>query len=127
MFPVAKLDNQLNNKAEVLVIRTPQYTEDPLAISIQYLKKKGIYQDQIKGNAFVVIAEKDGWSRVYHSYNVKFKQYKKGKLKDENGNTWTISESHITGPNGEKLLRIPAHNSFWFAWYNAYPNTRLVK
>jgi len=127
MFPVPEIDNRLNNKDEVLAIRAPQYQNDPLAISIDYLKKKNLYQGHISNKQFVVIAEKDGWSRVYEAGNVIFKSYKKGVLKDKDKNKWKVTESSIIGPNDQKLERIPSHNAFWFAWYNAYPSTRLIK
>ncbi len=127
MFPVPILDNKLNNKDEVLVIRAPGYRDDPLAISIKYLKKKNLFQGQISGKQIVVLSEKDGWSRVYEADNINFKSYKKGILKDTDGNQWKVTESFISDPNNYKFNRIPSHNAFWFAWYNSYPNTRLVK
>ena len=127
MFPVPILDDRLNNKDEVLVVRAPRYQNDPLAISIDYLKKKKLYQGQISGKQIVVLSEKDGWSRVYEAGDVIFKSYKKGTLKDKEGNKWDVTEAFISGPNDQKFKRIPAHNAFWFAWYNSYPNTRLIK
>ncbi len=127
MFPVPEIDTRLKNKDEVLVIRALRYQNDPLAISIDYLKKKNLYQGQISGGQFVVIAEKDGWSRVYNAGDVVFKSYKKGVLKDSNKNKWKVTESSIIGPDNQIFERIPSHNAFWFAWYNAYPATRLIK
>lgn len=127
MFPVPRMDDRLKNKDEVLVVRAPEYKDDPAAISIQYLRKKQIFQDRIGDNPFVVIAEKDGWARAYASSNVNFKSYKKGILKDANGHMWSVEEERLIGPKGQTLSRIPSHNIFWFAWFNAYPNTRLVK
>lgn len=126
MFPVPKVDNRLKNKDEVLIIRAFDYVNDPIAISIDYLRKHNMYQGKISDNSFVVLCEDDGWSRVYDSKNMVFKSYKKGKLKDRDGNIWIVSETHLEGPNNEKLSRVASHNAFWFAWFNAYPNTRLI-
>jgi len=38
-----------------------------------------------------------------------------------------VGEAQLTGPGGETLKRLPAHRAFWFGWYAAYPQTRLVK
>ncbi len=127
MFPVPSDDDRLANKAEVLIIRSPRFKTDPLAISIKYLKKKKIHHNTIADKNVLVITEKDGASRVYYSKNVKFKSYKKGVLTDERGKVWTVSEEALVSDKGRSLLRAPSHNAFWFAWYNLYPDTRLVK
>lgn len=127
MFPVAQLDGRLNNKDEVLVIKASGFQNDPLAISIDYLKKKSFYQGQISNKSIIVVSEKDGWSRAYNAGSTTFKSYKNGILRDKEGKKWEVTESFILSPNGEKLGRISAHNAFWFAWFNAYPNTRLIK
>ena len=59
--------------------------------------------------------------------NFSFNTYKKGVLKDAQGQNWTIQEDYLKGPNQERLERLPAHNIFWFAWFNSYQETRLVK
>ncbi len=127
MFPVPLEDDRLENKDEVLIIRSPRFKTDPLAISIKYLKRKRIHHNNVADKNVIVISEKDGMSRVYYSKNVKFKSYKKGVLTDKKGKVWTVTDEHLISSNGRKLLRTPAHNAFWFAWYNMYPETRLVK
>lgn len=127
MFPVPKLNRSLANKQEVLVLRTSDYEDNPLAISIKYLKKKKWFRGKIGSTRFIVIAEKSGAARVYESNTVKFKSYKKGVLLDNQGGKWNISHDKLTGPDGTILNRLPSHNTFWFAWYNAYPETKLVK
>ena len=127
MFPVPVLDKKLNNKDEVLIIRTEGHRTDPLAISIKYLKKKKWNQGQIAGTNYLVLADDSGAARVYGRGDHKFKSYKKGKLKDEAGQIWKVSHDKLVGPSGETLERMPSHNTFWFAWYNTYPNTKLIK
>ena len=48
-------------------------------------------------------------------------------LVDESGETWTLSEAQLLAVGGEVLERLPAHRAFWFGWYAAYPDTRLIK
>ncbi len=127
MFPVPKTDSRLNNKDEVLVIRSPGYLADPLAISIKYLERKRVYEDTIAGLNLVVLTSRNGASRVYERKQFKFDSYRQGVLLDDSGHQWQINEDFIKSPGGERLRRLPAHNSFWFAWYNMHPETRLVK
>ncbi len=129
MFPVAKMDRRLENKAEVLITRLPGYRKDPLAISAAFLKKrkKKIYQDQIAETPFVILTEVNGASRVYERAGIQFDSYKKGILKDRDGQIWTVGENELKSKDGKTLQRLPSHRIFWFAWFNAYPETRLVK
>lgn len=129
MFPVARMDSRLENKAEVLIIRLPGYQKDPLAISTAFLKKrkKKIYQDKISDTPFLVLTEDNGAARVYEGADIKFDFYKKGILKDRDGQIWTVRENNLQREDGKVLKRLPSHRIFWFAWFNAYPETRLVK
>jgi len=126
MFPVPHSDQRLKNKAEVLVLKTEGYQQDPVAISIDYLVRNKLYQAKINRQAYVVISEKDGLSKVYEAQGVKFVKYRKGKLVDEEGQEWFVTEEEINSPSGKSLKRLPAHNIFWFAWVNTFPETKLV-
>lgn len=127
MFPVPLSDNRLNNKDEVLIVRTQKYSMDPLAISTKYLSKKKWHQDCIAEINVVAISSKSGASRAYASEEVVFRNYKKGILVDRNNTQWTITEDALISEEGRQLVRLPAHNIFWFAWVNNFPETRLVK
>jgi len=127
MFPTPTLDDRLPNKEEVLVVRTEDYATDPVAISTYFLEKHPIHHNKVNDTPFVVITDEDGGSRIYASESYKFKKYKNGTLVDDNGNTWAITDTGLTGPSGIILPQLPSHNIFWFAWYNTYPETRLVK
>jgi len=127
MFPVPKKDTRLRNKAEVFVIRSNGYKSDPLAISVDYLKANAIHFDSIAGQKIVVLTEPDGLARAYLSKEIKFEKYQKGKLIDDEKKEWSREEEFLVSKDGIRLERISGHNIFWFAWYNNYPNTRLIK
>ncbi len=127
MFPVPRMNNQLANKAEVLIIRAPNYRKDPLAISIDYLRKKKWYKGKIADTNFVVLADKTGAARAFETNEINFVGIKKGKLKDDTGKLWTLNKDKLQSTDNESLNQLSAHNIFWFAWFNTYPNTRLVK
>ena len=126
MFQVPKLDDRLDHKDEVLIVRTKGYQNDPLAISVKYLKKHKIYHDKIGDTEFVVLTDRSGANRVYASNGIQFTDMKDGMLEDINGIVWKITEEQLQAEDGRILDRLPYHRIFWFAWFNAYENTRLV-
>lgn len=127
MFSVPKLDNRLLNKEEVLIVRANGYQDDPLAISSKFLMNNKIYQDKIGETAFVVLTDDSGGNRVFESKENIFTQLTKQSLQDRQGNTWKITEEKLIAPDGTSLKRLPYHRIFWFAWFNTYEETRLVK
>ena len=127
MFNVPELDNRLLNKDEVLIVRASEYKNDPLAISAKFLARKRVYHDQIGSTKFVVLTDNSGANRVYESGDYKFKKMKNETIKDADGILWQIDEEKLSAPDGRTLKRLPYHRIFWFAWYNTFKNTRLVK
>ena len=126
MFPVPKMDNRLANKAEVLIIRAPNYRKNPLAISINYLRRKKWYAGKIQDTNFVVVAGKNG-ARAFDTGNIEFVEYKNSRLKDSTGENWTIKANQLISTNNQILPQLASHNIFWFAWFNSYPSTRLIR
>ena len=127
MFPVPKIDTRLLNKDEVFVIRIDSYELDPKAFSRKFLVKNSIVSEEISEIGIVILTDDSGASRAYESKKIVFKEMYERKLFDEAKNKWIIQEDYLINDQGDKLKRLPAHNIFWFAWYNAYPNTKLVK
>lgn len=128
MFGVPKLDPRLANKAEVLALRAPGPRADPLAISAEYLAAHPVYQDRVGAIAFVVFTDASGANRVYETRGAAFARWNGEDLAfDREGRAWTLREDALSGPGGRLLRRVPAHRAFWFGWYSAYPETRLVK
>jgi len=126
MFPTPIQDNRLANKARVFIPRAEEFKEEPLALSVDYLKKKGLHQDQIGKQNILVLTERNGASRVYAISEQKFKSYKRGMLSDQDGTKWEVSDTAIISPYGDRFQRLPAHEVFWFAWVNVYPKTRII-
>lgn len=124
MFNTPQLDERLANKAEVLVLGIPG---EPLALDSDFLKKNPVYQDKKANTSFVVLTDATGANRVYESQGQTFSDYSEGKLRDSSGAVWTVEPDRLHTTKGESLARLPAHRAFWFGWYAAHPNTRLVK
>ncbi|GGX38706.1 hypothetical protein GCM10007385_01950 [Tateyamaria omphalii] len=41
-----------------------------------------------------------------------------GKISDQSGAAWRVTEDALFGPDGERLERVAGHISYWFAWDN---------
>lgn len=128
MFGVPKLDNRLPNKAEVLALRFPAAPNESLAIAAEFLKANRVHHDRLGRQEFVVLTDASGANRVYESANIRFESWDgEAAARDSAGRTWKVTEDVLSGPRGRTLKRLPAHRSFWFGWYSAFPNTLLVK
>ena len=127
MFNVPKLDNRLLNKDEVLIVRADGYQDDPLAISSKFLMKNKIYHDKIGETAFVILTDDSGGNRVFESKENTFTHLSEQSLQDRQGNSWKVTEEKLIATDGTILNRLPYHRIFWFAWFNTYEETRLVK
>ena len=128
MFTVPELDDRLANKAEVLALLFDQHPDQPLAISAELLERNRLYHDRIGEIAFVVLTDVSGANRVYETDGLVFTDWDDDRtLVDEGGGTWTLSEAGLESSTGDTLERLPAHRAFWFGWYAAFSETRLVR
>ncbi|MGH8597410.1 MAG: DUF3179 domain-containing protein, partial [Gammaproteobacteria bacterium] len=128
MFNVPKLDRRLPNKAEILALRLPQSSARPLAIAAEFLNERPVHHDRIGTTNVVVLTDVSGANRVYESGTVRFVTWDRANAAtDRDSRVWTVDEAQLIGPGGVTLKRFPAHRAFWFGWYSAFPETRLVK
>jgi len=126
MFPVLQHDKRLPNKARVFIPRPKNFAAQPLAISVEYLKRERIHQNQIEEQRMLIITESNGASRAYAIDDQQFKSYKDGRLLDKKDEEWKVNEDVLIGPEGHRLTRLPGHEAFWFAWINVFPGTRII-
>jgi hypothetical protein len=128
MFNVPKVDDRLPNKAEVLAVRVAETSGIHLAIATSFLDVNPVYHDRVDTANFVVLTAKSGANRVYDARDLTLASWNgTDTARDHAGGVWKVSEARLTGPRGETRERLPAHRVFWFGWYAAYPDTRLVK
>ncbi len=128
MFTVPRRDTRLPNKDEVLGLVFPHSPDKPLAITARYLYRHPIYQDAVETLRFVVLTDPSGANRVYETGDRVFVSWDGDQtVRDREGNVWKLSEQSLTASDGKSLRRLPAHRSFWFGWFAAYPHTRLVR
>ncbi len=127
MFPVPSNDSSLALKDEVLVIRHKNYNHSPIAVSTSKLRKNPLLPLSHDGKEFFIITERSGASRVYTGAKIKFDKKISSRLLDQYGKEYTYDDEAIWSDRKALLQRVVAHRSFWFSWYNQFPNTSLVK
>ncbi len=128
MFGVPVVDRRLRNKDEVLALVLPRYPEQPLAIAAKYLARHPVYQDRIGDRRLVVFTDASGANRVYEGGAVNFTRWDGDATAfDTEGTAWQLREEQLRADDGRVLYRLPARRAFWFGWYSAYSNTRLVQ
>jgi Protein of unknown function (DUF3179) len=132
MFNVPKRDARLPNKAEVLALRPQEVSDENLAIAADFLAAHPVYHTSMGKPHMVfnmvVLTDASGANRVYESKEINFVSWDKTKTAlDSTGKAWKVEEAQMTGPKGEILKRVPAHRAFWFGWYAAFPDTKLIK
>jgi hypothetical protein len=127
MFNVPQLDRRLNNKDEVFALRLPGNDTTPLAIASEFLQRNPIYYETLDDLRIVVLTDASGAHRAYEAGEVAFTEWDRdAALVDANGVAWTLDESWLRSATGSELDRLPAHRAFWFGWFSAWPNTRLI-
>lgn len=127
MFTVPKLDSRLKNKDEVFVLMLAGFDPTPLAVASAYLGANPVYYDKLGDHEIVILTDASGAHRAYESGHTRFAGWDKDvTLVDTEGIRWTLTEDRLTSEDGDVLPRLPAHRAFWFGWYAAYPDTRLV-
>jgi len=128
MFGVPARDGRLKNKDEVLTLVLPESPASPVAFAADYLAEHPVHHDRVGGLAIVVVTDPSGANRVYASADVVFESFDGDRtMTDAEGRSWTLTEEALESPDGLLLPRLPAQRAFWFGWYAAYPQTRLVR
>jgi hypothetical protein len=128
MFGVPKLDRRLANKAEVLALVFPEQPGEALAIAQEFLLAHPLHHDRIGDLDFVVVTDPSGANRVYDTNGLSFAAFDGDRtLTAADGGAWILTEDALEAADGRRLARLPSQRAFWFGWYAAYPQTRLVR
>ena len=126
MFPVPESDRRLDNKDDVFALVGKD--GQALALSSRFLKKNRLHHETLSGEELVILTDRSGAHRAYRTGGLRFKRWdREATVTDTNGNTWSLEEHALVGPEDRQLERRGAHRAFWFGWQAAYPETRLVK
>jgi hypothetical protein len=127
MFQVQARDARLELKQEVFIVRVPETDKEPVAVSQALLTDNPVFHLDAGGRPVVVITHASGANRAYESRGRKFRPGKAPEeVLDAEGRPWRVEEGHLTDGR-TKLARLPGHRSYWFAWFAAHPDTKLLK
>ncbi|MEP3279096.1 MAG: DUF3179 domain-containing protein [Stappiaceae bacterium] len=115
MFPTTVRDeSEVKRKEYVFGIREFGAAK---AWPVKAFKRKRVINDRVGATDVVLIGDaKTRTVRAYQRDGQSFKAGRKSGTLKGPGGIWSISEDFVTGPNGEKLPRVPGHVAYWFAW-----------
>lgn len=116
MFPALTLDKRLNPKDQVFGLRI---TGVEKAWALRTFAGGQVINDRVGVIDLVLVGRAE--SRTIRAYRSGGRVFKKSAadlktLIAHDGATWTVTETSIEGPDGEKLPRLPGHLAYWFAW-----------
>ena len=127
MFNVPVLDRRLKNKDEILGFIMGGEEFRPLALASSFLQQNSLYHDKVGQQDIVILTDDSGAHRVYETGGTMFESWDRfATAIDSDGTPWKLSEARLESDDGRIKNRLPAHRAFWFGWYSAYPNTRLI-
>lgn len=132
MFPVWNRDDRLDVKDEVLALSEG---ENHKAFPIRDLNEVRLINDAIGDTEIVILASSiSSDARVFERDGREFALNPDEQtpvvpktVVDEDGQVWQVSDTGLTGPDGETLERLPSYVSFWFGWYAFHPDTLLYE
>ncbi|MGE3190883.1 MAG: DUF3179 domain-containing (seleno)protein, partial [Vicinamibacterales bacterium] len=112
-FQVARQDDRLGNKAEVLTLKVRPAAGPgavPVAIDADFLDDHPVYHLEVQGRRMVVVTSRRGANRVYAmgSAAVAFESVSRDGLAvvDSAGRRWRVTEEALVG-EGEPVVRLP--------------------
>ena len=132
MFPVWNRDDRLDVKDEVLALSEGDVHK---AYPIRDLNELRVVNDAIGDLEIVILASSiSSDTRVFERGGRQFALNPDAPTPavpktviDEDGQVWQVSDTGLTGPDGETLDRLPSYVSFWFGWHAFHPDTLLFE
>ena len=132
MFPVWNRDDRLDVKDEVLALSEG---DSHKAFPIKDLNEVRVVNDAIGDTEIVILASSiSSDARVFERKGRQFALNPDEQtaaipqtVVDDDGQVWQVSDTGLTGPDGETLDRLPSYVSFWFGWYAFHPDTLLYE
>jgi hypothetical protein len=115
MFPVSmKPSATFDKKDYVYGIRQVGAAK---AWPISAFRDRKVINDRIGERNIVLIGDADTRTvRAFERGDEEFLSSMSPNLKSNSGGVWTISENHLTGPDGKVFPRVAGVLSYWFAW-----------
>ena len=129
LFPVGPRDERLSPKDVVFAL---QVRGVPKAYPSSLLARERVVNDSLAGVDLVVLSDgPQGAARAYrrdgHTFTAPLTEGPVQAVRDEDGGLWGVTEEALVleGDPSMTLERLPGHMSFWFGWYQFFPQTLL--
>jgi hypothetical protein len=123
-FPVWQKSRALPPRSEVLGLRRGEAAK---AYPLDAVLRAEVVNDGFAGAGVVLAGDAGGAVRVYERGDLVFAPGPDlDTLVDASGRVWRVAEDALLPPDDSRpLARLPAHASFWFAWYGFFPRTEI--
>ena len=115
MFPVLVDQREHQQKDYVFTVRQFGAAR---AWPLDAFETRGLINDGIADTPLVLLGDVD--KRAVRAYERGQRRFAPdaGKLRDQDGTRWTVTEEALLAPDGTRLPRVAGHISYWFAWDN---------
>ena len=115
MFPVVVRDRRLAPKDRIFALRDGN---SEMAWALSLFGNGAVLHDRVGSREVVLIGNGETETvRAYESGGRTFtRDLTDPSRLESGGNVWTLTEDALTGPDGERLRRLPGHVAYWFAW-----------
>ncbi|WP_299651170.1 DUF3179 domain-containing protein [uncultured Tateyamaria sp.] len=115
MFPAQVDERQLAQKDYIFAVRQFGAAR---AWPLEAFDGRPIINDAIAGTPLLLIGDVETRSvRAYERKDLTFTPAN-GRLLDNTGAEWRVTEDALIGPDGATMPRVAGHISYWFAWDN---------
>lgn len=138
MFPTlaAPTPDSFEDKERLVIVRLGQ---DSAPFRLTELAGSKVHNVEVAGTGVVLfVGERSGPDRIWPGWGddaqpASVRAYVRGErrfseapseihaLIGPEGEAWVLHESHLEGPGGERLERLPSHGAFGFAWGAFFP------
>ena len=110
----------LRPKSQVYVAMAPE--GETKAYPLDILLEQPVLNDAIGELPIVVLTDSGGGAQAFPRGDNTFTRAADGALQDEQGRSWSVTPSGLTGPEGQDLPRLSGHVAFWFAYASFRPD-----
>ena len=134
MFPVWKRDPAFEPKDVIVGLSVGDAAK---AYGVSDLREARLVNDNVGGLDVVIVASPTSRAgRIYESRGIIFDppvpvadDRTPHVLVDASGTTWRVTEAALVSEAdpSQRLSRLPSRTSFWFGWYQYYPDTEIYQ
>lgn len=144
IFPVGDRSDGLETKTRIFGL---DLNGRQRAYPVALLAERGVVNDKLGGLRLVIVADRGtarvaaterpedkgdifyeagGEVRAFEAGRYRFASGgKPGRLTDQDGAVWKVTEDALEGPEGHRLERLLSQDAFWFAWFSYFRNTSV--